>query len=464
MLDQMDRSWVRGRLFSSEHIDGVNQFMSFVKEKFSEDVEILCPCGRCLNQKYLCQPLVKKHILMNGMDSTYIRWIHHGESIDVEAFENPVGLHGYSDDSIHGQDDNVDRLEGLIGDLHTAAEQERQHGENQDGEDPYGDAEPHDKESFFKIVMKEAKHQLYPGCTKFSRFSFVVKLLHMKSLYRISNSAFTAILKLLAEAFPDCNTLPKSYNEAKKFLKELGLGYESIHVCYNNCVLFRKGYAKHDNCPVCGLSRWKDPERKKIPQKVLRHFPLAPRLKRMFATKEASENAQWHKLRGEPREKEMSHPADGEAWQDFDKEYPDFANDPRNLRLSLATDGFNPFSEKNTKYSMWPVFVVPYNLPPWACMEESNFMMALLIPGPASPGKDFDVFLEPLVEDLLDLWAGVRAYDAKTGKLFKLHAAVLWCVHDYPALSTLSGRTTKGYFACTHCDKQPLYNMGGCTP
>jgi hypothetical protein len=69
----------------------------------------------------------------------------------------------------------------------------------------------------------------------------------MKSLNRISNSAFTAILKLLAEA--------------KKFLKELGLGYESIHVCYNNCVLFRKGYAKHDNCPVCGLSRWKDPER-----------------------------------------------------------------------------------------------------------------------------------------------------------------------------------------------------------
>jgi hypothetical protein len=40
------------------------------------------------------------------------------------------------------------------------------------------------------------------------------------------------------------------------------------------------------------MSRWKDPERKKIQQKVLRHFPLAPRLKRMFVTKEASESAQ----------------------------------------------------------------------------------------------------------------------------------------------------------------------------
>jgi hypothetical protein len=57
--------------------------------------------------------------------------------------------------------------------------------------------------------MKEAKRQVYRSCSKFSRFSFVVKLLHMKSLYRISNSAFSTIVKLLAEAFLECNTLPK---------------------------------------------------------------------------------------------------------------------------------------------------------------------------------------------------------------------------------------------------------------
>jgi hypothetical protein len=88
----------------------------------------------------------------------------------------------------------------------------------------------------------------------------------------------------------------------------------------------------------------------------------------------------------------MSHLAEGEAWQDFDREFLEFAKDARSLRLGLATDGFNPFSEKNTKYSMWPVFVVPYNHPPWECLEESNFMMALLIPSLASSGKDFDLF------------------------------------------------------------------------
>lgn len=340
----MDRSWVHSRLFSPEYIDGVKEFMSFIQGKFNENVEILCPCSRCLNQKYQRQAVVKKHILMNGMETTYTRWIHHGESLDVNVIEHPIDMNENNDGSttMVTEDDNYgDRLEGILGDLQTAAAQARPDVENQVGAE-----EPRDKESFLNIVMREAKRQLYPGCTKFSRFSFVVRLLHMKSLYRISNSAFSAHMKLLADAFPECNTLPKSYDEAKGILKEMGLGYESIHVCYNNCVLFRKEYEKHDNCSVCGLSRWKDAERKKIPQKVLRHFPLAPRLKRMFSTKEASEAAQWHKLKRQPVENNMSHPADGEAWQDFDREYPSFAKDARNLRLGLATDGFNPFQKR----------------------------------------------------------------------------------------------------------------------
>ena len=51
---------------------------------------------------------------------------------------------------------------------------------------------------------------------------------------------------------------------------------------------------------------------------------------------------------------------------------------------------------------------------------------------------------------------GVTTLDASSRKEFKLRAAVLCCIHDYPALGTLSGRTTKGYYVCIHCDKKPL--------
>ncbi|GJV66000.1 Toll/interleukin-1 receptor domain-containing protein [Tanacetum coccineum] len=40
----------------------------------------------------------------------------------------------------------------------------------------------------------------------------------------------------------------------------------------------------------------------------------------------------------------------------------------------------------------------------WLCMKESFFMLMLLIPGPKSPGKDIDVYLRPLIDDLKDLW------------------------------------------------------------
>jgi hypothetical protein len=45
-------------------------------------------------------------------------------------------------------------------------------------------------------------------------------------------------------------------------------------------------------------------------------------------------------------------------------------------------------------------------------MEQSNFMMSLLILGPESPRKDFNVFVEPLMEELQLIWKGVDTADA----------------------------------------------------
>jgi hypothetical protein len=96
----------------------------------------------------------------------------------------------------------------------------------------------------FATILEEMKQQLYLGSAS-TRFSFIVKLLHIKSFYKISNVVFNAILKLLSLTFPNCS-LPVSYAATKKLLSALGLGYDSIHVCPNNCVLFQKEYAKFD--------------------------------------------------------------------------------------------------------------------------------------------------------------------------------------------------------------------------
>ncbi|KAA0043195.1 uncharacterized protein E5676_scaffold302G00300 [Cucumis melo var. makuwa] len=85
--------------------------------------------------------------------------------------------------------------------------------------------------------------------------------------------------------------------------------------------------------------------------------------------------------------------------------------------FGLSFDGFNPFGQMSTSYSMWSVVLLPYNLSPWKCMKETNFFMSLLIPGPRSPGRQIYVYLQPLIEELKELWTfEVRTYDSLTSQ------------------------------------------------
>ena len=87
-------------------------------------------------------------------------------------------------------------------------------------------------------------------------------------------------------------------------------------------------------------------------------------------------------------------------------------------------------------------------------------MLSSLFPGPHSPGKDIDVYLCPLVEELKDLWhEGVEIFDVSTGENFSLHACVLWTINDFLAYGNLSRWRTKGYKACLICNED-ISSMG----
>ena len=74
------------------------------------------------------------------------------------------------------------------------------------------------------------------------------------------------------------------------------------------------------------------------------HFLVIPRLKRFFRNKSNAKLMRWHR---EERKQDLMlrHPADGSLWRNVDREFPDFDNDPRNIRFALSTDGMNPFGE-----------------------------------------------------------------------------------------------------------------------
>lgn len=167
-------------------------------------------------------------------------------------------------------------------------------------------------------MLDEAEHELYPGCKYFSALTFLVELMHIKVLDQMRNKAFEMQMELLKEAFPKENKIPSSYYEAKKLLGGLGMGYEAIHACQYDCALFLKEHKDREDCPVCNAPGYKHDDEKgtKIPHKVMRYFPLKPRLMRLFSSRHTAADMRWHE---DQRDKTIPDflrlPADAEAWK-----------------------------------------------------------------------------------------------------------------------------------------------------
>jgi hypothetical protein len=73
--------------------------------------------------------------------------------------------------------------------------------------------------------------------TKHSKLSVTVHLYNLKRVGRLSNNIFSALLEFINQLLPACDdTLLANAYEAKKYLRDMGLGYEKIHACRNNCM------------------------------------------------------------------------------------------------------------------------------------------------------------------------------------------------------------------------------------
>ncbi|GJU22217.1 protein kinase, ATP binding site-containing protein [Tanacetum coccineum] len=234
----------------------------------------------------------------------------------------------------------------------------------------------------FEELYASANEELYPGCDYVTRLDFMAKFTHFKVKGKLTDSIFNEMLEFFQFVFPPSKgyKLPPSNYAIKKIFKMTGLGYESIHACVNDCFLFRGEDNKDKQfCPMCNTSRWKDNNTtgKKVPKKVLRYFPIIPRLQRLYKSSHTAKEMTWH--------------ATGKCTE------PDKCN----TRLMIEHGR-----------SLTPgIQILKQN-------QETYLIPTLLIPGPKSSGKDIDVYLRPLIDDLKDLWAlkGVKTIDIATGQ------------------------------------------------
>ncbi|XP_076932154.1 uncharacterized protein LOC143597558 [Bidens hawaiensis] len=440
-----DRTWMYKRTNSdgSSSLEFYNNLNKWVTKKRKTILDIKCPCLKCQNGIYKDRETVQKHLLMKGFMPLYYTWSEHGEESTHNA--------GHSSATMEVVGDDNDGCRQMVLDSMYSSGYDPTTHLNHDSNTFEGDA-PNSEANGFYDMLQAADEPLWDGekGTHCSKLQSATSFLNWKSLYNVSTECYNHNISMVKALLPKGNKLPENFYDTKKSLEKLCLPKERIDVCKNHCMLFYKQDKTLTQCKWCGESRHKSGQNK-VPHLVMTNIPIGPRLKKLYMTIKTAKDMTWHHDH-KTKDGIMSHPSDGKAWKHFDSKNPDFANEIRNVRLGLCTDGFNPNNTNSNPYSLWPVFLTIYNLPPWMCMKDSFVKLCLVIPGRKSPNQNLDVFLRPLIDELKELYEeGLEVYDAYRKENFTMKAILLWTVSDFPAYAMLSGWSTHGHLDCPYC-------------
>ena len=437
----MSREWMYRRtengVLSGRFLEGVEEFTTFAYSRGSSVVDpdgtIICPCSKCRLLKKHSKWDVQTHLCRNGFTDNYSCWFRHGE---VDFPIQPINPYDQEEDRA----DLVDMVMDMA------------------GPDFQPTVEPHGESHDFYALLKKAEEPLWSGCKTFTKLSAVSELLALKVEYNMTDRCYDAMIEKIKRMLPEDHELPGNYYETKKMMRKLGMAEEKIDVCVNHHILYDGENKLKSECPECHEPRYKEVGKSQIPRKVVRYFPLTPRLRRLYYCRSTAKDMTWHSTH--VRSSNMIHPSDTKSWQVLNDSFPEFKREPRNVVIGLSTDGFNPHG-RGKDYSCWPVMITPYNLPPSLCNKRPYMFLTMIIPGPSHPGKYIDVYMRPLVDELKSLWnVGVDTYDALTRQTFNMKVALLWTISDFPAYGMLSGWSTHGKMSCPYCmDKTQSFQL-----
>ena len=238
-----------------------------------------CPCKICLGGKVNKRNVIYNHI---------IRYGHSGRSPWADNYyEDMIDLQPVRDEDIK----NIDKVAQNTGEEVTDIDEEEEIFD--EGIEVARMFEEGLNDDWAKS-MEDILKPLYANC-RLSHLTTILQILNLQVVHGWTNESVDQLLALLSSLLPNDSTLPKKRSQCKNQISKLGLAYKNIHTCVNGCVLFHKTLENESECPRCHEARYRQGLKSAmVPRKVLRHFPIIPRLLRMYRCREIAELMQWH--------------------------------------------------------------------------------------------------------------------------------------------------------------------------
>ncbi|CAM8905896.1 unnamed protein product [Rhodiola kirilowii] len=238
----MDKSW----MYLSDKCDprftqGIMAFIDFVKQHKPWSTTHKCPCRRCrLHHAKLSLDEIQTHLFRNGIMQEYTTWTSHGEEPEASSslyterrqhvMEKSRATTVDEESDAYYMDPTIEMLNDAFPNFPDP--------HDEDLENEYLGKDAYDK---YQRLLAEAQTPIYVGSDK-TVLETILSAMKVKVDNGWSNKSFNDHLRITRELLPNPNNYPGSYREVKRLLKNMGMGYEVIHVCEYGCVLYYKDF------------------------------------------------------------------------------------------------------------------------------------------------------------------------------------------------------------------------------
>ena len=296
---------------------------------------------------------------------------------------------------------------------------------------------------------------LYHFLGVLGRFSSFVHILHkcFPSSIHAMRKPFHS--KLYFEKFPVCPKCNKVYDSSENCVMRVG-GKVSSRRC--NHVEFPnhpyQSMRSECNAALMKSIQFLSGREQLYPYKVYCYSGIMRPLQGLLLRPNFFSNCQsW---RSKQMTNLLSDIYDGQVWKDFLQHAGKaFLESPFTFGLMMNIDWFQPYS--HTVASVGVIYLTLMNLPRSIRFKLENIVIVGIIPGPSKPHHNINSYLDPLVNELLQLWRGEKFQICTPNGIVEqtVRCALLCVCCDLPA-----GRKVCGFlsftakFGCSRCMKE----------
>ncbi|KAJ3575566.1 hypothetical protein NP233_g1017 [Leucocoprinus birnbaumii] len=308
-------------------------------------------------------------------------------------------------------------------------------------------------------LLENPHSRVLPGLDNNPWLSYALKL--FVTLRNSPINLYNTIRKAAIETFPDIHF--PSHSEISTLVNNVSGVTPIFHdMCRNSCLAFTGPFEGLDDCPECGVSRWKDPlAKKRVAEKQTLTLPIGSSIQALYAGQDSAAAMQYRVDRTKELFAEFAAANNSSfetgflddflSGEGYLKATQDGRIDATDTLLLFSIDGAQLYRDRPS--DVWIYIWVIMDLAPDKRYKKKYVIPGGIIPGPSKP-KNLESFIFPGLYHIAALQnrpGNLRIYDAHQNEERSTCPKIVLATADTLGMTAICGST--GHTGARGCRK-----------